>query len=426
MLFRPYLLGIIAFWIASLLGETIVQAQATTDFTLWKDTENAEAVPGLAQLMLVRDFRNVTGTAREELLARTLLALKDIASDANVVPSTRYNAILAAGQLVSEPRQGNPPVAYPAALTYLIEVYQEPDAPHYLKYGALLGIVRHAIIGIDADKQDRVIDLLLETATTEFEAGEVTLDSIPLEPAVWDWFRQTALDGLTALKTVGTDGRVVTELLSLINRKSLELEDLSGSQGMLTREDWGQSRRASELASKAAKTLGDLGYTSEIDIDAKKMTDTFIRLTKAVCDIEYKMAMDSIEQGGASPNPAMLLERIVINVKMCTQSIVWGIRSGFVPVSPAANRPVPNSFYDSLETDDPAMLRLDVLLAEIIELATFLDEGDQPRRAAPAANTPREFRFNLPELRDALAKTSEALADIQLGCQDAPRQNTEF
>jgi len=444
MSFRPYLLGITVLGIIALatlflFGETSVQAQttqaqATTDFTAWKCPQNAESVHGWVRLMLVRDFRSVTGTAREELLARTLSALKDIASDSNVVPSTRYNAILAAGQLISrEPIPGNPPVppiAYPAALLYLIDVYRDPNTPDYLKYGALLGIVRHANIGIDPALQDKAIDLLLETVTTEFEPREMTLDTVPLEPAVWDWFRLTALDGLAALRTVGTDGRIVTELLSVINRQSRELEDLFASRYMLTREEWEQSRRSSELASKAAKTLGDLRYTLARDtattdaetmstetigieamgIDARKMTDAFIRLTKAVCDIERKIATDSLEpseQDGPSPNPALLLERIAINLKMSTQSVVWGIRSSLL-----TGRPTEDSFYASLEPDDPSIRRLDILLAEIIKLATFLDEGDGTRRPVLSANVPREFQFNLSELRDVLATTSEVLAEI--------------
>ena len=419
MSFRPYSLGIIAFTTAFLLWGTAVQAQATTNFAAWKDPQNAEAVHGWARLVLIRDFRNVTGTAREELLARTLSALKDIASDSNVVPSTRYNAILTVGQLLSrEPIPGNPPVtpiAYSAALLYLLDVYQDPNAPDYLKYGALLGIVRHANIGIDPDLQDKVIDMLLETVTTEFEPREITLDSIPLEPAAWDWFRLTALDSLTALGTIGTNGKVVTELLSVINRQSRELEDLIESQYMLTREEWEQFRRSSELASKAAKTLGDLRYTSATDtettdIDARRITDAFIRLTKAVCGIAHKTATDVLEpteREGPSPNPALLLERIVVNLKMSTQSVVWGIRSGFL-----TGRPTEDSFYASLEPDDPSIRRLDILLAEITRLATFLDEGDGTRRPILSANVQREFQFDLSELRDVLAKTSEVLAEI--------------
>ena len=426
MSFRPYLLGITAFTLVSLWGEVPAQAPATTDFTLWKDSQNAESVPDWARRMLSRDFRGVTGADRDELLAGTLSALKDISSDSDVVPSTRYNAILAAGHLVSlEPSPGNPPIAYPAALSYLIEVYQKPDVPHYLQYGALLGIVRHAHSGIDPEHQDTVVNLLLETAITEFSAAEVTLDSLPLEPAAWDWFRLTALDGLSALKTVGTNNNVITELLALINRKAWELEDLIDIQGGFTREEWEQSRRVGELASKAAKTLGDLDYTSATDVDAKRMTDAFIRLTKTVCELNLKMVIDliepveSTEPRGATPNPVILLERIVTNMKMCTQSVGWGIRGDFL----TASRPAEHSFYASLGTDDPAIRRLDILWLEIIKLAVFLDEGVGTRRPALAANVPREFQFNLSELRDALERASEAFSEI-LREEESDREST--
>ena len=408
MLFRPFSQGIIALIAVFLSGGMSLQAQGTTDLAAWKAPQNADAVPDWARRMLSnRDLRDATGTAREELLARTLAAIKDIASDSNVVPSTRYNAILAAGQLVSvEPSLGNPPVAYPDALPYLIEVYQRPNAPHYLKYGALLGIVRHTNLGIEANLRDKVIDLLLDTVLTEFVPGENTLDSTPFEPAAWGWFRQTALEGLSALKTVGSNNKVVTDLIAVINCKSEELEDLTGDEEVLTRSNWERSGRVAELAAKAAKTLGDLNYSDATDIDAKKIADAFIRLTKAVCEINGKIAAESTERGGTSPDPAVLLERIVINVKMCTQSVVWGFRSSLL-----TGKPAEESFYTSLGTEDTESRRMDMLLAEVTKLSTFLDEGDGTRRPVLGANLPKEFLFNLSELRDALARTSEALQE---------------
>ena len=411
MSFRPFILGIVALAAVFFLGKTFAQAQVPPDVAAWKDPQNAEAVPEWARRLLnslnSRDFREIASTSRGELLTKTLSALKEIAADSHVVPSTRINAILTAGQLVSgEP--GNPLVAYPDALPYLIEVYQQPDTPHYLQCGALLGIVRHANNGIDPARKDEVIDLLLETVITEFGSEGNPLDPAPLEPEAWDWFRHAALDGLAGLTTVGTNGKVVAELLGVINYKSQELENLCRNQEMFTRREWEQSRRAAELASKAAKTLGDLNYSSVTDLDAANMTDTFIRLTRAICDINSKMAADSIEKGGTSPNPTLLLEQIVINVKMGTQSVVWGIRSSFL-VSRSAN----DSFYTSLESNDPTVKRLDMLLAEIMKLAAFLDEGDGTRRPILSANLPREFQFNLSELRDALAKTSEAFTEKQ-------------
>jgi hypothetical protein len=400
MLRRPYFLWLIALAAVLLPGHTSAPAQTTTDFAPWKEAKNAESIPGRASRMLDRDFRDLTGTARDELLAKTLSALADIVANAEVVPSTRYNAILAAGQLVSKEASPNtPPDAYPAALTYLVEVCQKTDFPYYIQYGALLGIVRHAILGIAPDQQETVIDLLLETAATESSA---------VAPAVWDWFRQTALDGLAALKMVGTNGKVVTELLSIIDRQSQELENRCRNQEPLTRKDWEQLRRTIELVSKAAKTLGDLDYKSAKDIDAGKMTDAFIRLTRTVCDMESKRALDFAGQAEGSSPPAGLPEQIVTDVKMCTQSVVWGIRGGFL-----TGKPAENSFYTSLAADDPAIKRLDMLLAEIIGLATFLDEGDKARRAAAMVTTLKTFKFDLGELADVLAKCSEALAKIE-------------
>jgi len=431
MSFRLRFLTMITLIAVSFFSGTSIPAQGTTNFAAWKEAKNAEAVHEWTRRLLIRDFRDVSGTAREELLAKTLSALKDIASDSDVVPSTRYNAVLTAGQLVSkEASQGNLPEAYADALPYLIDLYQGADSPYYLKYGALLGIVRHAICGIDSLRLDQVIDLFLETITTEYAVSEVAMASdfaTPLEPAVWDWFRQTALDGLSALKTTGTNGNVVAALLSVIDRKTQEIEIRCSSTDSFVQGEWEQVRRAIKLASKAAKTLGDLDYTSSTDIDAKTITDTFITLVKAVCDAEYKIAVDAVDQKRTSPDPTILIEQIVIDMKTCTQSVAWGIRCAPLPFS-LTSRPADSSLYASLKNDDPATKRLERLMSEIIEHTTFLDEGDKMNRQAAVAiqgtvsgestgaNVPkRGFKFDIMELRDALAKLSEALSDIQRG-----------
>lgn len=402
---RPYLPGFIVgaailFAILFSWGSPLM-AQATTDFAAWKDAKNAKDVPEWARTLLNRDFRDITGTAREELLAKTLEALIEIVADSRVVPSTRYNAVLVSGQLVAAP--GNPPAAYPAALLYLVDVYQRADTPHYIRCGALLGIVRHALCGIDPSQQERVIDLLLETVTTELYADTVSW-------AVGDWCRITALEGLAAMKITGTEsahgkGKVVSELLPVINRKTQELNNLCSRQSTFTRQDWEQARRAIELASHVAKTLGDLNYKDVEgklvpDVDAKTMTDTFVGLIRAVCGFEYKMIVDTIDRKEVSFDSAILLEQIVVDIKMSTQSVAWGIRGWFL-----AGNPGENSLLASLPNDDPVKERLDIFLSEINELTAFLDEGDKAKKSTPAGNAPKAFKFDISELRDVLVKS---------------------
>lgn len=400
---RPCILGFFAFVAVLFLWGTSLRAQTPTDFATWKEAKNAENVHAWAGTML-RGFRDLTGVAREELLDKNLLSLKDIIADSNVVPSTRYNAILAAGQLVStEASPGTMPIAYPAALVYLVDVYQETDCPPYVKYGALLGIVRHALCGIDPSQQERVIDLLLETVGTEPDVNTIS-------SAVGSWFRLTSLEGLAALKTTGAEGKVVTGLLALIHRKAQELDMLRRNQNVFNRQDWEQARRAVELASQAAKTLGDLDYRSATCVNVTEMTGTFAALTQAVCELGNKLAADTIDQKEASPDSALLLEQIVVDTKTCIQSVVWGIRGWFLTGNPGEH-----SLYASLSSDDPTKKQLDILLAEIVELATFLDEGDRTKRQSPATNAPKAFRFVILELRDAMAKSSEALAQIRGG-----------
>ena len=425
MLLRLRLLGLMILIAGSFCAwQAVAMAQGTVaawkDFSVWKEPQNAERVSNWVNILLVRGFQNMSGTDREELLAKTLAALKEIASDSNVILPTRYNAILAAGQLVSKEAVpgGDPPEAYPDALPYLVDLYQQADTPHFLKYGALLGIVRHAICGIDPSARDQVIDLFLETITTEHSPGEIALtldEAAPLDPAVWDWFRQTALEGLSALKTTGTDNNIVAKLLTVINGKSLTLEYFCSNQEDFTSDERKQIRRVIELASKAVKTLGDLDYKAATDIDAEAIVDAFVALVKAVCDVEHKMGAE----------PTIPMEQIVIDVKTCIQSVAWGIRCGFL-----TGRRGDNSLLVSLASNDPATTRLNMLMSEILELSAFLDEGDKTNKPPAAAilgddvnATKRAFKFDLSELSAALEKSSQALAKMQRESVNGERVN---
>jgi hypothetical protein len=54
-------------------------------------------------------------------------------------------------------------------------------------------------------------------------------------------------------------------------------------------------------------------------------------------------------------------------------------------------------------------------MSEIVELSTFLDEGDKSKRTIAIPNMPKTFKFDLPELRDALKKCSESLEKTMEG-----------
>ena len=373
---------------------SLAHAQILTNFATWTAPENAEAVPDWVRVMLGREFRNLEGAEREARLAQVLSALQGIIDDVDVVPSTRYNAVLAVGQL--DIRVGNPPIAYPPALVYLANVYRDANSPDYLKYGALLGIVRHAICGITPDQQDKTLALLLDTlAGTNAES---------IKPDVWHWFQSSALDALTALKTAGPDGNVLSELLALMDRNIREIELLAEHYDLFVPANAERLLRAIELASKAAKTLGDLDYRSLADIDNERMADTFIKLTQTVCSAGHKMITVYLDEERTMPLPEKLKEQIVAMQKMCMQSVVWGIRGGFL----LPNRPAEHSFYTSLPGEDPTVGRLDVLLSDILAISSFFDEGEPSQRSTMPTDAVKAFRFDLNELRDALEKLSWA------------------
>jgi hypothetical protein len=164
-----------------------------------------------------------------------------------------------------------------------------------------------------------------------------------------------------------------------------------------------QIRLSLDLASKIAKTLGDLDYQSAKGVDVKAITDTFVRFGKAACDIEQRIATEVLTKG-KTQETTVVMGQIVIDMKTCTQSIAWGIRSGFL-----SGKPAESSLYSSIQNDEQAVKRLDDLWTALTELSIFFDEGG---KASPQPSAGEIFKFELSELRDKLAKFSETLSKI--------------
>ncbi|MDR3232452.1 MAG: hypothetical protein LBT46_02075 [Planctomycetaceae bacterium] len=343
-----------------------------------------------------------------------------IAADKDLLPALRYNAVLTIGQLDEKDR---PPVPYIPALTYLSRFYTSKDTPDYLKYGALLGLVRSTYCILEPPKKADVLKLLLAALTKKPVADDDDLA---------DWWQMTALEGLSGLKIANKD--VVDVLLALI-----------ADEG-----------RSLAVRAKAAKVFGDFDY-KENKLDAKKISEGLQTFVQSVREIEFKKLEE--ENSGKNPNnPRMgynagaerrtasggvqptafqlkqeekrqrdlefsalppeikiLIEEVITESKMALQCVIYA--------ATAEKKDRSAGVISAFSESDPAGKTLSDTVGEIQAIFKIFDEGvpGKERDNGSAAGTPRgskgtgkntpgakenepkEFKVNLIEIKETLA-----------------------
>ncbi len=125
--------------------------------------------------------------------------------------AVRYNAMLAIGELHAREAQGfdQPPVPLPAALPVLLEAVNAADQIDVVKVAALVGLSRHATLGI-ANPQvvdQQVIPAMLKIAATKVSPGRSAEGHA--------WVRGLACDVLGELRSAGQQGEVATTLAEI-------------------------------------------------------------------------------------------------------------------------------------------------------------------------------------------------------------------
>jgi hypothetical protein len=206
----------------------------------------------------------------ERLTGMTLEAMKAIATD-NYHPAARYNAMLVIGSLdqtAGDPSgAGTPPVPLPAAADFLIQQLQSSSSD-VLKLGALIGLERHAQIGLPEEKRAAVTDELIKMVTSE-RPGDRTVE-------FHSWLQFRAAHVLAQLKSLGENNRVHDALIGLLNSDSVSVVDRVH-------------------VAQALSYLKDL-YTPEAGIDGAATVAAFGNVLADVIEEEDKEAFKFNEQ----------------------------------------------------------------------------------------------------------------------------------
>lgn len=132
-------------------------------------------------------------------------------------PHGRYNCMLAIGELNElEPTQGGsgPVKPLPQALPVLLAAVAQADTPAAVKVAALIGIQRHAKLGI-ADK-----NVERQVVTELAKLIQQTTPPTDVGPDGHHWMRRQAIDVLGQIKQPGAGNEVVNALVGIVGEKA--------------------------------------------------------------------------------------------------------------------------------------------------------------------------------------------------------------
>ena len=207
---------------------------------------------------LIADGAGLNGAAQETFLKEAVDALTKYAASKDCYPACRYNAVLAIGTLDVKPAPernatGTP---YSGAIKPLANFCtSDKEFPDYVRLGALVGLTRHAAIGIEDETLRNGVRKVFSTILDPKYATEKKL-----RPEIGEWFQQKALEGLVAFKTPeGADGPTGTlDLLKKMvddDKLDFELRALAargiGAMDLTKVQNWDSVALATSLTTLA-------------------------------------------------------------------------------------------------------------------------------------------------------------------------------
>jgi hypothetical protein len=410
-------------------------------FARWTVEGNIGYVQIYARELISRDLKDATGGARTFFLAKSLETLTKMSNDKSLNPASRYNAIITLGQLATKEGAANEPPTYSEdALKQLIAIHDNNATPEYLRIGALIGLVRHALAGISNDdlKNNKLPAIFIKT----IQSNNPTTDRDADEQAKLDWSRMRAFDGLAALKTANQN---VLTIVKDVIRSDIE---------------------SFEMRCRAARLLGEIDLQSSADkikaAEFGQLSNLLIALTKQYCDLVIGQIDEKIEKSlsGSLPNTTVRsagintidgggvggtggageaiveppfaslpplaqkeIELLVQQVKTNTlYYILFGMRGG--RLSGATS----NGVVSVLKAEDPNSEKLSKTTKSIAGLIEILDKG-KPETTTTGARTTRpnpatrgQHKVNFTILREALQKCSDDLSEIMTGKKPEPKE----
>lgn len=242
-------------------------AKAVKDFmrkyylARWTVRANAQNLVKFRQ-ELETDATSRSGSAQQTLLKEAVDTLKSYAGSKDCYPACRFNAALAIGMLneVAGDRSGSGATPYAGAITTLASmVNSTKEVPDYVRLAALIGLVRHAELGIKDEKMANSVKSLFAKILDPTYAEERGIRA-----EVYEWFQEKALMGLASYKSpAGAKGGSGT--LELFKRI---LDD---------------GERSYDLRCLAARAIGDMDLDSLNNYNYLDLSKSLVLLARDFC-----------------------------------------------------------------------------------------------------------------------------------------------
>ncbi len=191
--------------------EDYYQKYALARWTLQKE---AASIPGFRQDLRNNLRRARTGQAHDQLNALALDFLNKMA-EGNHTPAARLNAMLMIGELNSAEQSGSDAaVPLAEALNVLVAAAENAKLPDYVRSAAMVGIVRHAAVGIrNEDAKKKVATAMLKAASTD-------LPTDGTRPGR-EWIVAQAAEALGLLGSVGDGNAAFKALVGIVGDAKL-------------------------------------------------------------------------------------------------------------------------------------------------------------------------------------------------------------
>ena len=218
------------------------------------------------RLDLRTDFRRIRSRQTYDQTNDLALRMLGDITKGNYSPVARVNAMLAIGDLiVQEPAKTSiKAVPLAQALPLMLEAYSSPDQIDGVRFAALLGILKHASLGIADDSQ--VLSVMLATVkASQPPAGR--------SAAGHEFFRLRAMETLGARAKTGQQGEVANAMGDVVSDEESSLL----------------------VRCVAARCLGQLDYSDPAGMAPGNFIAKLTQLATAICTQEVA-ALDKLKR----------------------------------------------------------------------------------------------------------------------------------
>lgn len=327
----------------------------------WTQKQNYNSLPDCCKDLGNELKTGKTGAPHDRLVALAMEFFSSVAKADSYPAVVRFNAMLMLGDLNIRDSSvaSQPPVPLPDALPVLLEALGDAQQIDAVRVAALIGIGRHASLGI-ADAQvlnTQVLPAMVQLARTKVASGRSAEGHA--------WIRYLAIDVLAKLGMVGPQAAVAKVLAEIV-----------------AEEEAPPSVRAA-----AARALGALNYTGATGLNPSQVASVLGRLAADACRIELERYKEDEEALISRQHFKSQLHAVSIGLSGANEQ-----RTGIAGMATPAPQ---KAFLDGVVERVQALYDLfdirdleEEALAERIaaagaELTEFLNKGPQATETAP-------------------------------------------